>query len=74
MPAMDTVNDVGSPVTGLDLKLQRTAARVTQRVLAAQMGVKPQYLSQVEARAIVPPETADRYLAALATVATPRVA
>jgi transcriptional regulator with XRE-family HTH domain len=68
---MDTLPAVNSPtVTGLDLKLRRTAARVTQRRLAEQTGWKAQYVSQVEARAVVPPATADRYVAALAALAT----
>ena len=56
--------------TGLDLKLRRTAARVTQRQLADHLGVRAQFISQVEARAIVRQDTAERYLAALAAVAT----
>ena len=61
-------------VTGLDLKLQRTAARVTQRELAEQLGVRAQFISQVEARAVVKPATAERYVAALAAVANTKAA
>jgi predicted transcriptional regulator len=71
MAAMDTLPAVNSPtVTGLDLKLRRTAARITQVRLAAQADWKPAYVSQVEARAVVPPATAERYVAALAALAT----
>lgn len=55
--------------TGLDLKLARTAARVTQVALAERMGVRPQRVSQIEALAVVRPVLADRYVAALATLA-----
>lgn len=57
-------------VTGLDLKLRRTAARVTQRALAEQMQVRSQRISQIEALAVVRPVLVDRYVAALAAVAT----
>jgi DNA-binding XRE family transcriptional regulator len=60
--------------TGLDLKLKRTAARATQRELAEHMGVKGQFISQIESRAVVRQQTADRYLAALAAVANGRAA
>jgi transcriptional regulator with XRE-family HTH domain len=60
-------------ITGLDLKLRRTAARVTQMQIAEHMGVRNSFISQIEARAVVRRETAERYLAALAAVA-PKVA
>lgn len=56
-------------ITGLDLKLRRTAARVTQAQIAEHMGVRSQFISQIEARAVVRRETAERYMAALAAVA-----
>ena len=56
--------------TGMDLKLRRMAARVTQDQIAGHMGVRKQFISQIEARAVVPPATVDRYRAALAAVAT----
>lgn len=71
---MVTVPHVDSQpvVTGLDLKLRRTAARVTQIDLGAQMGVTPQRVSHIEALAVVPPTAAERYVAALAAVASNR--
>jgi transcriptional regulator with XRE-family HTH domain len=56
--------------TGMDLKLRRTAARVTQGQIAEFMGVRKQFISQLEARAVVRPATVERYEAALAAVAT----
>jgi hypothetical protein len=54
--------------TGMDLKLRRTRLRVTTGALANVGGWKSrQRISQIEALAVVPPETADRYLRALAT-------
>jgi transcriptional regulator with XRE-family HTH domain len=61
-------------ITGLDLKLRRTAARVTQTQIAEHMGVRSQFVSQIEGRAVVRKETAERYLAALAAVAPKAVA
>jgi DNA-binding transcriptional regulator YiaG len=54
-------------MTGLDLKLQRTAQRVRVVDLARVMGVKHSRVSQVEAQAVVTQRAAARYLAALAT-------
>ena len=51
--------------TGLDLKLARTAAMVTQTELAQRMGVTRQAVSNVEARYHVPGPTVQRYLDAL---------
>lgn len=70
LPRMDTVSAVGTTVSGLDLKLRRTAARVTQIDLATQMSVRPQRVSQIEALAVVRPQLVERYEAALAAVAT----
>lgn len=52
-------------VTGLDLKLRRTAARLDAQDVAAKMGVTPARVSQIEALAIVTDRTAARYIAAL---------
>jgi transcriptional regulator with XRE-family HTH domain len=63
------------PTTGLDLKLERTAARVRVKDLALAMGVTSGHVSNLEARAIVTDESATKYRAALATlptVATPQ--
>lgn len=56
--------------TGLDLKLARVARRVKQRVLGAAMGVSESRISSIEREAVVTPELAARYLAALDTCAT----
>lgn len=66
---MASVSSVETRVTGLDLKLRRTAARVTQIDLGAQMGVRAQRVSQIEALAVVRPHLAERYVAALAAIA-----
>ena len=55
-------------MTGLDLKLRRVAARVTGRALAAEMGVGPSRITQIEREAYPTPETERRYLAALETL------
>lgn len=56
------------PNTGMDLKVRRTKLRVTTIALAERGGWKSrQRISQIEALAVVPSETAERYLAALAT-------
>lgn len=70
LPRMDTVTAVDSVVSGLDLKLRRTAARVTQIDLATHMNVRAQRVSQIEALAVVRPQLVERYEAALAAVAT----
>ena len=53
-------------MTGLELKVRRTAARVKAYKLAERMGVASPRVSQIEALAEVSPETEQRYLAALA--------
>lgn len=54
--------------TGLDLKLKRVARRVKVIDLADRMGYSHHSrISQIEATAVVPPDTAQRYLEALAT-------
>jgi transcriptional regulator with XRE-family HTH domain len=54
-------------MTGLDLKLQRTARRVKVTDLARVMGVQHPRVSQIEAQAVVTQRAAAQYLAALAT-------
>jgi transcriptional regulator with XRE-family HTH domain len=54
-------------MTGLELKLRRTARRVKAKDLARQMGVSNTSVSHIESRAIVTAQSAERYLAALAT-------
>lgn len=51
--------------TGLDLKLQRVAAGVSQRELAGRMGVSPQRLAAVEASFRPSRAMASRFDAAL---------
>jgi transcriptional regulator with XRE-family HTH domain len=58
------------PVTGLDLKLARIAARVKQKAIGRAMGVSESRVSAIEREAVVTPETADRYVAALDTCRT----
>ena len=53
--------------TGLDLKLERTAQRVTARSIARVMGITSGRIGHVEASAFVTTEMATRYRAALAT-------
>lgn len=54
--------------TGMDLKLRRTRKRVTTIALAERAGWKSrQRISQIEALAVVPPDSADKYLGALST-------
>lgn len=51
--------------SGLDLKVERIRARVTAVRLAEEMGVTRQRVSAIEALAVVPTDTADRYVGAL---------
>jgi transcriptional regulator with XRE-family HTH domain len=53
--------------SGLDLKLERTAQRVTGRAIARAMGVSSSRIGHVESSAVVTPEMVARYRAALAT-------
>ena len=55
------------PPTGLDLKLERTAARVTGRAIARAMGVSSSRIGHIEALAVVTPEMVIRYRSALRT-------
>lgn len=55
-------------VTGLDLKLRRTAARLDAQDVASAMGVTPARVSQIEALAVVTEKTAHRYLAAVGSL------
>lgn len=52
---------------GIDLKLRRVALRVGVTDLGRAMGVTHSRVSHIETRAVVTPEAASRYLAALAT-------
>lgn len=54
-------------MTGLDLRLRRTAKRVRVTDLARVMGVKHSRVSQIESAAHPTQQAAARYLAALAT-------
>jgi plasmid maintenance system antidote protein VapI len=53
--------------TGLELKLERTAQRVTGTAVARAMNVSNSRVSAIEAYAVVTPEMAARYRAAIAT-------
>ena len=52
-------------MTGIELRILRTAARVKTRDLAVSMGVHSSRVSQIEAQAVVTDETAVRYREAL---------
>jgi transcriptional regulator with XRE-family HTH domain len=54
-------------MTGLELRLRRTAQRVKVTDLARVMGVQHSRVSQIEATAQVTQRAAARYLGALAT-------
>lgn len=56
------------PTSGLDLKLERTAARVSVKELAARMDVSPARISTIESRAVVTERAAEKYRAALAAL------
>ena len=58
------------PTTGQELKLLRTAADVRAMDLADAMGIKPSGVSAIEARRKVTAKAAERYVTALATIAT----
>ena len=59
--------EYGAEVTGLHLKLERVAQRVTATSIAAVMGVSSSRIGHIEASAFVTPETAQRYRAAVDT-------
>lgn len=55
-------------VSGFDLKVRRMRRKVTQAKLAQRAGWSGHYrVSQIEALAVVPPDTAERYIVALET-------
>lgn len=54
--------------TGLDLKLERVAARAKAIDLAEAMGVSRQRVSAIESLAVVPEDAATRYRTALLSV------
>lgn len=56
--------------TGMDLRLERTAARVRLGVLAARMGRHPATVNRWEGAAVVPDDRAQAYRAALANIAS----
>lgn len=56
-------------MTGMQLRILRTAARIKTRDLAASMGVHSSRVSQIEAQAVVTEETAARYRDALDRIA-----
>lgn len=58
--------------TGMDLKLERVAARVTGRALARRLEVSEGRVSHIEAQAIVSAAMASRYRAALDACRTDR--
>lgn len=55
-------------VPGMTLKLERVAAHIRQCELAREMGVSASRVSHLEATALVPVGTAERYRAALARI------
>lgn len=57
-------------MTGMDLKLQRVAADVKAKDLAAAMGVTDSRVSRIENSRLVTPEAEQRYLIALHTCVT----
>jgi transcriptional regulator with XRE-family HTH domain len=57
-------------MTGLDLRLRRTAARVSVTELANAMLVTPSRVSHIESRDRVTDDAQEKYLRALATLAT----
>lgn len=56
--------------TGMDLRLERTAARVKLGVLAARMGRHPATLHRYEGLAVVPAQVVADYRRALASLAS----
>jgi hypothetical protein len=54
--------------SGMDLKVERVKARASATAIAEQMGVVRQRISQIEALAIVPDDTVERYRTALLSV------
>lgn len=58
--------------TGLDLKLERVAARILGRVLARTLGVSESRVSHIEALAVVTPKMVVRYRIALDACRTNR--
>lgn len=56
--------------TGLDLKVERTRARVKGTVLAREMGISTSRLSKIEDQPSLTERMRDRYLVALETCRT----
>ena len=57
-------------MTGLDLKLERTAERVRVKELAAAMGISQSRISRIEGQSVVTDILTARYRAALRTCGT----
>jgi transcriptional regulator with XRE-family HTH domain len=60
-----TTRTTADPMTGLDLRIARLRAGISQKELARRLGVYPQRVSEAEQRLRVAPKFVDRYLAAL---------
>jgi hypothetical protein len=56
----------------MDLKVERVRSRIRAVRLASEMGVSRQRIAQIEALAVVEPDMAERYRAALVSVTTDR--
>lgn len=59
--------DTSTEATGLNLKLERVAERLTATAVGREMGVSNSRIGHIEASAFVTVETAARYRAAVAT-------
>lgn len=66
------VRTLPAVMTGLDLKLKRTAAQVKARELAIVLGVTPSRISAIERDASVTESMGQRYLDALDTLTNVR--
>ncbi len=62
---MSDMTTAHAPVTGMDLKLQRVAAGVTQTAIAGQMGCWRQTVSVIEGALRPPRHQVQRYRVAL---------
>jgi transcriptional regulator with XRE-family HTH domain len=59
---------------GMELRLERTAARIQAKELAARMGRNRNTVLNIEGRAVVAPEMAAEYRRALASLVEERAA
>lgn len=64
------MTDMRERTSGLSLRLQRIARDVKAVDLAAAMGVTPGWVSRIESRRLVPDDSVQKYLTALATFPT----